>query len=244
MTANAPGADSQFGAVPYKILSCPVMHGAQRVLGILALFKPPQSPDFDLRQVRLVELLARRVAYILMNAYDPTTGLLTRSAFEKRAQSPADAADAAVEQLRHLRRHRPPARAEREPRHARRRRGDRARRGRHPPQPLAAHARGPHLRRPLRALRAGDASIDTTQDIAENLRRRSRATRASCDGTQSVDVSASFGVARVVEGKHPLSHALAAAEIACKAAKDRGRDRVEIYDDSDQSIVRRYTDMT
>ena len=62
------------------------MHGAQRVLGVLVLFKAPSSPDFDLRQVRIVELLARRVAYILLNAYDPTTGLLTRPAFEKRAQ--------------------------------------------------------------------------------------------------------------------------------------------------------------
>ena len=40
------------------------------------------------------------------------------------------------------------------------------------------------------------------------------------------------------------SHALASAEIACKAAKDRGRNRVEIYADGDQSIVRRYTDIT
>ena len=47
-----------------------------------------------------------------------------------------------------------------------------------------------------------------------------------------VDVSASFGVARVVDGKHPLSHALAAAEIACKAAKDRGRGRVEVFQES------------
>jgi len=51
-------------------------------------------------------------------------------------------------------------------------------------------------------------------------------------------------VARVMDGKHPLSHALAAAEIACKAAKDRGRDRVETYAEADQSIVRRYTDVT
>ena len=49
---------------------------------------------------------------------------------------------------------------------------------------------------------------------------------------------------RSSEGQHPLSHALASAEIACKAAKDRGRNRVEIYADGDQSIVRRYTDLT
>ena len=119
--------------VPYKVLSCPVMHGAQRVLGVLVLFKPVDSPDFDLRQVRIVELLARRVAYILLNAYDPATGLLTRPAFEKRAQALLGQDGARRQPLRHLRRHRPAARAQREPRHARRRRGDRARRGADPP---------------------------------------------------------------------------------------------------------------
>ena len=34
------------------------------------------------------------------------------------------------------------------------------------------------------------------------------------------------------------------AEIACKAAKDRGRGRVEVFQESDQSIVRRFTDVT
>ena len=82
---------------------------------------------------------------------------------------------------------------------------------------------------------------------ADHRREPARRRSASLDfvsGPRTVDVSASFGVARVVDGKHPLSHALAAAEIACKAAKDRGRDRVEIYEDADQSIVRRYTDVT
>ena len=61
-----------FANLPYKMLACPVMHGAQRVHGVLVLFKPMNAPDFDLRQVRIVELLARRVGYILLNAYDPT----------------------------------------------------------------------------------------------------------------------------------------------------------------------------
>jgi diguanylate cyclase (GGDEF)-like protein len=241
MTANVPGADSQFGAVPYKILSCPVMHGAQSVLGILTLFKPPESPDFDLRQVRLIELLARRVAYILMNAYDPTTGLLTRSAFEKRAQSLLAAATPQsnhcviyvdIDRLHVLN--------ENLGMHV----GDEVivrvadviRRSL-APRMLAARISGDRF-----ALFASDSSVDATQDIAENL-REGLERLDFVNGTKAVDVSASFGVARVVESKHPLSHALAAAEIACKAAKDRGRDRVEIYEDSDQSIVRRYTDI-
>jgi hypothetical protein len=37
-----------------------------------------------------------------------------------------------------------------------------------------------------------------------------------------MEVTASFGVSAVVDGHNPLSHALASAEIACKAAKIAG----------------------
>jgi diguanylate cyclase (GGDEF)-like protein len=88
-----------------------------------------------------------------------------------------------------------------------------------------------------------DTAIGAAESIAEGL--RDAFTRLGCvAGGRAVEVSASFGVARVAEGERPLAHALAAAEIACKAAKDRGRDRVEVYEESDQSIVRRYTDVT
>jgi EAL domain-containing protein (putative c-di-GMP-specific phosphodiesterase class I) len=47
----------------------------------------------------------------------------------------------------------------------------------------------------------------------------------------------------VGRSENALAHALATAEIACKAAKDRGRNRVEVFQDSDQSIIRRHTDI-
>lgn len=56
-------------------------------------------------------------------------------------------------------------------------------------------------------------------------------------------LSISFGAALIPENEGGLSHALAAAEAACKAAKDRGRGRVEVYQDADQSIVRRNDDV-
>jgi diguanylate cyclase (GGDEF)-like protein len=242
MTANDSGQRSRIGFPPYKILSCPVMHGAQRVLGILALFKAPDAPDFDLRQVRLIELLARRVAYILMNAYDPATGLLTRPAFEKRAQAQLDRQTRGedncviyvdIDRLHVLN--------ENLGMHV----GDEViqrvadvMRRNLTPRMLAARISGDRF-----ALFAAEASLDTAREIAENLRDGLDRLEFVA-GTQALDVTASFGVARVAESEHPLSHALAAAEIACKAAKDRGRDRVEIYEDSDQSIVRRFTDVT
>jgi len=242
MTANEPTGAGPLGQVPYKVLSCPVMHGAQRVLGIMALFKPADSPDFDLRQVRIVELLARRVAFILLNAYDPTTGLLTRPAFEKRAQAllgqPGEVGTHSVIYIDIDRLH---VLNENLGMHV----GDEVIvrvaemiRRHLTPRMLAARISGDRF-----AVFATDLPLDDAQTVAENL-RDGLAQLGFIAGSQTVDVSASFGVARVADGKHPLSHALAAAEIACKAAKDRGRDRVETYQESDQSIVRRFTDVT
>ena len=106
------------------------------------------------------------------------------------------------------------------------------------PRMLAARISGDRF-----AVFVPESSIDTTQDIAENLRAGFEKL-GFVDGNKPVEITASFGVASIADGKHPLSHALASAEIACKAAKDRGRNRVEIYEDSDQSIVRRYTDIS
>jgi diguanylate cyclase (GGDEF)-like protein len=242
LVSNQPISGAQHGSVPLKILACPVMHGAQRVLGILTLFKPPDAPDFDLRQVRIVELLARRVAFILLNAYDPTTGLLTRPAFEKRAQSlltpEALRSNNCVVYVDIDRLH---VLNENLGMHV----GDEVIvrvaeviRRNLTPRMLAARISGDRF-----ALFIGEATLDTAQGVAESLRDGLERAELVI-GAQPVEVSASFGVARVADSKHPLSHALAAAEIACKAAKDRGRDRVEIYEESDQSIVRRYTDVT
>jgi diguanylate cyclase (GGDEF)-like protein len=243
MTSNQPVSSTQYGEVPFKILSCPVMHGAQRVLGILVLFKPPASPDFDLRQVRIVELLARRVAFILMNAYDPTTGLLTRPAFEKRAQAllTPETLERTNNCVIYVDIDRLHVLNENLGMHV----GDEVIvrvaeviRRNLTPRMLASRISGDRF-----ALFIGESSLDTAQGIAENLREGLERVGLVV-GSRPVEVSASFGVARVADSKHPLSHALAAAEIACKAAKDRGRDRVEIYEESDQSIVRRYTDVT
>ncbi|MGH8175075.1 MAG: EAL domain-containing protein [Steroidobacter sp.] len=57
-------------------------------------------------------------------------------------------------------------------------------------------------------------------------------------------LSISFGAATLRAGERSFDHALAAAEVACKAAKDRGRNRVEAYQVSDSSIIRRRDDIS
>jgi diguanylate cyclase (GGDEF)-like protein len=241
MTSNALASSGPLANVDYKVLSCPVMHGSQRVLGVLVLFKPPHASDFDLRQVRIVELLARRVASILMNAYDPTTGLLTRPAFEKRAHAVLGAGQGGNHCVVYVDIDRLHVLNENLGMHV----GDElivrvaeAIRRSVTPRMLASRISGDRF-----ALLLPDANVDRAQDLAERLRDALERLGFVRD-RQTVDVTASFGIAAVMGGHLSLSHALASAEIACKAAKDRGRNRVEIYADGDQSIVRRYTDLT
>jgi len=60
---------------------------------------------------------------------------------------------------------------------------------------------------------------------------------------QPIQISMSWGVAALRGDDKNVDHGLAAAEVACKAAKDRGRNRVEIYQDTDASIIRRHDDL-
>ncbi len=61
---------------------------------------------------------------------------------------------------------------------------------------------------------------------------------------QEISISISVGVAPLENGRGgELAHSLAAAETACKAAKDRGRNRVATYQVADQSIIRRFSDI-
>src|ERR1043165_9093316 len=81
LTLNKAPPNNPFGTEAYKILACPVRQEANHVVGILVLFRPALSADFSVRQVRIVEMIARRVAYVLQNRFDAATGLLSRAAF-------------------------------------------------------------------------------------------------------------------------------------------------------------------
>jgi diguanylate cyclase (GGDEF)-like protein len=60
---------------------------------------------------------------------------------------------------------------------------------------------------------------------------------------QQHPVSMSWGAVSTSAGDLHLDHRIAEAEIACKTAKDRGRGRVEVYQDTDQSMIRRHDEI-
>jgi diguanylate cyclase (GGDEF)-like protein len=228
-------------AAPYKILACPVRHPSERVMGVLALFNPPSAHDFDLHQTRIAEALAKRANSIIQAQYDASTGLLTRQAFERQVASLLASTDSGethiilyldIDRLHVIN----------------------ETFGMHvgddvivsvaecmakvlPAGALSARSSGDRL-----AALIPNSSMDAAALVAEKIRAAAAAIVPRA-GQGSFEVSVCLGVAPIGRADNALAHALATAEIACKAAKDRGRNRVEMFQDSDQSIIRRHTDI-
>jgi diguanylate cyclase (GGDEF)-like protein len=227
-------------AAPYKILACPVRHPSERVMGVLALFNPPSAPDFDLHQTRIAEVLAKRATSIIQAQYDSSTGLMTRQAFERQAAALLASTSAETHIILYLDIDRLHVINETFGMHV----GDdvivsvaECMAKSLPAGALSARISGDRL-----AALIPDSSMDAAAVVAEKI-RASAAAIVPRAGQGSFEVSACLGVAPIGRSDHPLAHALATAEIACKAAKDRGRNRVEMFQDSDQSIIRRHTDI-
>jgi len=228
-------------AAPYKILACPVRHPSERVMGVLALFNPPSAQDFDLHQTRIAEVLAKRATSIIQAQYDTSTGLMTRQAFERQATALlGSAASAACHLILYLDIDRLHVINETFGMHV----GDdvivsvaESMAKSLPPGALSARISGDRL-----AALVPNSSMEAAGAIAEQIRAAAEAIVPRA-GQGSFEVSVCLGVAPIGRSDNPLAHALATAEIACKAAKDRGRNRVEMFQDSDQSIIRRHTDI-
>jgi diguanylate cyclase (GGDEF)-like protein len=84
--------------------------------------------------------------------------------------------------------------------------------------------------------------LDDAERFGEALREAAEQL-GSMEGNSRLRVSISVGVAALDSSEGELMHSLAAAETACKAAKDRGRNRVEVYRANDVSLVRRFADI-
>lgn len=86
------------------------------------------------------------------------------------------------------------------------------------------------------------ADMEAVRDDCNEICRLFRETEYVRDD-QVHRVSVSIGVGPVDADADSASAVLAAAKVACKAAKDRGRGRVECYEPADASIVRRMDDI-
>jgi diguanylate cyclase (GGDEF)-like protein len=225
----------------YRVLSCPVTRSDERAIGVLALFRPLTMPEFSARQARLTELLAQRVATVIAGSYDSLTGLLNRPAFEHRVQSTLRQSGSTHKWWSALAidTNRMHVINDNYGMHV----GDKVIaqlgeliRNRLPPGGLAARISGDRFAILL------PIGLDDAAGFAESLRQGAELLGPSiADG--SVVVSISIGTAAIEPRAQEFTHAFAAAETACKTANDRGRNRVEVFQEADASLIRRFADI-
>ncbi|MEQ8205657.1 MAG: diguanylate cyclase, partial [Woeseia sp.] len=86
------------------------------------------------------------------------------------------------------------------------------------------------------------SSEEDAMALATNLRGCSDQLRY-LKGDKSLQVTVSAGIAPFTAQVSDESEILKSARIACDSAKDHGRDRIEVYDQQNQSIIRRFDDM-
>jgi diguanylate cyclase (GGDEF)-like protein len=229
------------GAVPFRILSCPLLQSGGKVIGVLALFRDQSASEFTARDARIGDILARKAHGVIESNYDAMSGLYTRPAFEQRVRAVVAAqkkkahwsalyidtdqlhvvndnfgmhvGDSVISQLGELIRKRLA------------------------PGAFAARISGDRFAALL------PTGLEDATQFAESLREGAEKLGGSAHGEHRLHVSISVGVAPLDTESGELMHSLAAAETACKAAKDRGRNRVETYQVDDHSIVRRFTDI-
>ena len=228
------------GAVPYRILSCPLLQSGCKVIGVLALFREQHGAEFTSRDARIGDILARKAHGVIESNYDSMSGLYTRPAFEQRLRAVVAAqkknaqwsalyidtdqlhvvndnfgmhvGDTVIGQLGELIRRRLA------------------------PGAFAARISGDRFAALL------PTGLDDAAQFAESLREGAEKL-SGMQGDNRMHITISIGVAPLDIESGELMHSLAAAETACKAAKDRGRNRVETYQADDPSIVRRFTDI-
>ena len=222
MVVNRVAGSSE--AAPYKILSCPIRDPNNRVTGLVALFRSTEAEDFELRDVRILEFVSRKAVGILTSQYDPLTGLVNRLIFERRAQRQLDD-PAAANTLLYLDIDRLQTINEAFGFNA----GDEV------IQRVAEVVRRSAGTDGLASRIGGDrfAVLLPKRTMAEGVEVGRKILAAAgqlgyVDGGESLPVSVSIGVAASVHER--VAHLLASAELACKRAKQQGRNRIETED--------------
>jgi diguanylate cyclase (GGDEF)-like protein len=227
LVANRFALDGINAAMPYKALSTPI-RDETRVIGALAVFRADTDGDFQLRDAEALELLARKAAEIIRSSFDPATGLLTAAAFESQAAaqfaaqgsgvSPHGLLYVDIDQLNVVN--------ENHGMHV----GDEV-------IQAVANLMSRRVREgSLLARLGGDrfcmlvpgCGIEPAARIAEELRSAAIPLSAA-RGDKPLLVSLSIGVSRLGDRDRCLADAMAGAELACRTAKERGRNRVEVF---------------
>jgi diguanylate cyclase (GGDEF)-like protein len=225
-----------------KVLCVPMERNGGQVSGALMFYNPTDAPNYSSRQIFLARHIGRQAASLVDAQFDLMTGLYTRGGLDQMySDLPEDAGDGGESSVLYL-----------DIDHVR------VANELHgfelgnelivrvaelltapflPDGALAARISGDRFAVVLPGTIPGEAL-----EIAHSL-QEAASKFAIGPSMEGFDVSISCGVSSLVPMPDGLARAIAAAELACKAAKTRGRNRAELYVFEDSSMMRRHADM-
>jgi diguanylate cyclase (GGDEF)-like protein len=219
------------GVPPYKILSCPVREVHGRVIGLVALFRSADADDFELKDIRILEFISRKAVAILASQYDPLTGLVNRLIFERRVQALLDNGTegygllyADIDHLETINEafgfHAGDEVIQRVADVIRRAVG---------PAALVSRIGADRFVALLPEVELADAALVGRRILG------AASQLGYVQGAEAVPVSASLGIVMIDRSCERVAHVIAAAELACKRAKQQGGGRVVVADDDTRS---------
>ena len=226
----------------YQIIASPIREGGKRVVGVLALFGQVENQQYRAADMAFADHVARRTERVVELNYDPMTGLMNRSGFESQLHDAYEQLDSLVTE------------------HALvffdldnmalfndtfdHRAGDEvlvrfaAELSRSlPERGVASRLAGDNF-----AVLLPETDVSTAVSFAERIRLATHK-MSYLKGDKSHQITVSAGVAPLRRSDEGPAAAMISPKVACTAAKDHGRDRVEVYDQENHSIIRRVDDM-
>ncbi|MDJ0747858.1 MAG: EAL domain-containing protein [Woeseiaceae bacterium] len=221
-----------------NLIAYPVLDDYGTAIGILAVVARKDLHTFSNGDRNLLEVMAKKASRIIHTHHDSLTGLINRSGFESILVSTLHSTRSSnaehcvlhvdIDQL-------------------------------HVVNDLMGHQEGDALiRRVSNCLRnrlrdsdclsrlGGDEfgvlltrcslqqAIDVARDISDSVRKLE-----VIAANRQLTISASIGVIGMSRDTEGIVGLLASAEIACKAAKENGRDGIEVYEPDNTTLVRR-----
>ena len=225
----------------YQALLCPLLDSTGNVEGILAQLGRVSGETFDDSSKRFMSHIVRKVEYVIEQSFDSMTGLMNRSGFEAQLQEAMKSLEGTndAHQIIYFDLDNMQLVNDTFDRSA----GD---------EVIVRCARliEEHLPKNAVATRLADdefvillthSSTDDALSLTDTIRKNGHVLRY-LKGDKSLQVTVSVGVSEL-SNKISGGDALTAARFACDSAKDHGRDRVEIHDQGNRSIIQRYDDM-
>ncbi len=235
------GSD-QVGEQGYQTLLCPLMDRQGNVEGLLALLGRVTNRPFEKAHRRFMSNITRKVEHVIEQSFDSMTGLMNRSGFEAQLHESwkSLASENDAHQIMYLDIDNLQLVNDTFGRKA----GDEVilRFARILEEDLPKSAVLSRLTGDDFCILLTHADSDCALDLAKSIRKKGEALRY-LEGDKTLQITVSIGIAEFSRRLGDEASALTSARMARDTAKDHGRDRIEVYDESNQSMIRRQDDM-